>query len=184
MKSLEVTSILNMMGVVGRVYQFFAAHPKHQRAFEKVITDRQPSSTSQKLKDMCRTQQIQRIDAVDIFKRLFLSIVDCFKNICNGPGLWSTYSLTDARGLQLAITTTEFVSALVITNSCLKYIQALTSSLQAEAKDIVAAMKEILLHQLYKMCVTTLKHIILSGFLPFLRCCHNGCRAMCPMKMW
>ena len=58
-------------------------------------------------------------------------------------GLWSADSLTDARGPQLAITTTEFVSALVITNSCLKYIQALTSSLQAEAKDIVAAMKEI-----------------------------------------
>ena len=143
-KSLEVTSIRNMMGVVGRVYQFFTAHPKRQRAFEKAITDHQPASTSQKLKDMCRTRWIQRIDAVDVFKCLFLSIVDCFENICNdGAGLWSADSLTDARGLQLAITTTEFVSALVITNSCLKYIQALTSSLQAEAKDIVAAMKEI-----------------------------------------
>ena len=30
-----------------------------------------------------------------------------------------------------------------ITNACLKYLQALTSSLQAEAKDIVAALKEI-----------------------------------------
>ena len=27
-KSLQVTSIRNMMGVVGRVFQFFAAHPK------------------------------------------------------------------------------------------------------------------------------------------------------------
>ena len=51
--------------------------------------------------------------------------------------------LTDARGLELAITTTEFVSALVVTNACLKYIQALTSSLQAEAKDIVVAVREI-----------------------------------------
>ena len=107
------------------MYQFFAVHPKCQRAFEKAITDRQPSSTSQKLKDMCRTQWIQRIDAVDVFKCLFLSIVDCFESICNdGPGLWSEDSLTDARGLQLAITTTEFVSALVITDLCLKYIQA------------------------------------------------------------
>ena len=31
----------------------------------------------------------------------------------------------------------------MITNSFLKYIQALTSSLQAEAKDIVAAVREI-----------------------------------------
>ena len=43
----------------------------------------------------------------------------------DGPGLWSADSLADARGLQLAITTTEFVSALVITDSCLKYVQAL-----------------------------------------------------------
>ena len=27
-KSLEITSVHNMMGVVGRIYQFFAAHPK------------------------------------------------------------------------------------------------------------------------------------------------------------
>ena len=27
-KSLQVTSIRNMMGVAGRVYVFFAAHPK------------------------------------------------------------------------------------------------------------------------------------------------------------
>ena len=42
------------------------------------------------------------------------------------------------RGVQLAITTTEFVSAFVVTKSCLNYIR-----LQAEAKDIVEAVREI-----------------------------------------
>ena len=89
-KSLEVTSVQNMMGVIGRVYQFFTGHPKCQRAFTKAITGHQPSSTSQKLKDTCRTRWIQRIDAADIFKRLFFSIVECLENIINdGPGLWS-----------------------------------------------------------------------------------------------
>ena len=121
---------------------------------------------------MCKTRWIQRIGAADIFKRLFLSIVECLEN--DGPGLWSADSLTDAKGLQLAITTTEFVSALVITNSCLKYmvIQALTSSLKAEAKDIVAAVREIdTVTATLKMAMLT--HIILDGFLPFLRCCHK-----------
>ena len=45
--------------------------------------------------------------------------------------------------LELAMTTTDFFCAVVITNSCLKYLQALTSSLQAEAKDIVTAVNEI-----------------------------------------
>ena len=123
---------------------FFAVHPKRQRAFETAIYQTQPSSSSQKLKDMCRTRWIQRNDAADVFKRLFPSIAACLDNISNeGSGLWSADSLTDAKALYLAITTTEFVSALVITNSCRKYIQSLTSSLQAEAKDIVAGMGEI-----------------------------------------
>ena len=66
------------------------------------------------------------------------------ERICDdGTGLWSSDSLTDARSLQLAMTTTDFLCALVITNSCLKYLQALTTNLQAEAKDIVAAIKEV-----------------------------------------
>ena len=128
--SCEVTGS-NMMGVVGRVYQFFAAHPKRQRALEKAISDCQPSSTIHKLKDICRTRWVQRIDATEVFKSLHQSIVACMENISSdGPGLWSADSLTDARGLHLAITTTDFLSALVITNACIKYIQALTTNLQ------------------------------------------------------
>lgn len=143
-KSLELTSVRNMMGVVGRVYQFFAAHPKRQRALEKAISDCQSSSTAHKLKDMCRTRWVQRIDAIEIFISLHQSIVGCMESICNdGPGLWNADSVTDARGLQLAITTTDFLCALVITNSCLKYVQALTTNLQSESRDIVSAVREI-----------------------------------------
>ena len=93
---------------------------------------------------MCRTRWIQRLDAADVFQHLYLSITDCLENISNdGASLWSQDSLTDARGIRLALTTTNFVSALVIANSCLKYLQALTASLQAEAKDIVAAVGKI-----------------------------------------
>ena len=42
-KSLEVTTVCNMMAVVGRVYQFFSAHPKRQEAFEKAVSERQQS---------------------------------------------------------------------------------------------------------------------------------------------
>lgn len=86
-KSLKVTSICNMMGIVGRVYQFFAAHPKPQGALEKVIANCQPSSRVHKLKGMCRTRWIQRIDAVEIFKNLHQSIVECMESICSAaPG--------------------------------------------------------------------------------------------------
>ena len=136
--------ISNTMAVVGRVYQFFSAHPKRQGAFEKAISEHQSSSSSRKLKDMCRTRWLQHTDAADIFMHLYLSIVDCLENTGSGGfRLWSQDSLTDARGLLLAITTTDFVSALVITTSCLKYLSALTAILQAETKDIVSAVSEI-----------------------------------------
>ena len=65
------------------------------------------------------------------------------ESICNdGPGLRNADSITDARDLQLAITTTDFLCALVI-NSCLKYVQALTTNLQSESRDIVSAVREI-----------------------------------------
>ena len=66
------------------------------------------------------------------------------ESICNdGLGQWTFDSLTDARTLQLAITTTDFLCALVITSTCLKYMRPLTCSLQTEAKGIIDAVKEI-----------------------------------------
>ena len=134
-KSLHITSVRNMMGVVDRVYVFFAAHPKRQRALEDAIAEIQPESSVTKVKDLCRTRWIQRIDALQIFRSLHMSVVECMERICNdGTSMWSSDSITDARGFQLALSTTDFISSLVITNSCLKYLQALTTNLQAEAK--------------------------------------------------
>ena len=87
-KSLQVTSVRNMMGVVDRVSVVFAAHPKRQRALEKSIAETQPESTVFKLKDLCRTRWIQRIDALQIFQSLHISIVSCMEEICSdGPSL-------------------------------------------------------------------------------------------------
>ena len=93
---------------------------------------------------MCSTRWVQQIHAIEIFKSLHQSIVGCTESICSdSPGLWNADSITDVRGLQLAITTIDFLCVLAITNSCLKYVQALTTNLQAESRDIVCAVREI-----------------------------------------
>ena len=72
------------------------------------------------------------------------SIIACMETIVpKGASKWSADSVTDASTLLLAITTTEFVSALVITGRCLQYLLGLTRSLQAEAKDIVQVVGEV-----------------------------------------
>lgn len=52
-------------------------------------------------------------------------------------------SLTDASTLLLALSTIDFLSALVITTVCFRYLLGLLRSLQAEAKDIVQAVSEV-----------------------------------------
>ena len=73
-KSLEVTSVRNMIGVVHRVSTFFSAHPKRQRALESAIAQNQPESAVSKLKDLCRTRWVQRIDALNVFQSLNLPL--------------------------------------------------------------------------------------------------------------
>ena len=80
----------------------------------------------------------------DIFQSFHQSIVNCMESICSdGAHLWSADSLTDARGLHHAISTTDFMCSLVITNACLRYIEALTRSLQTESRDLISAAREI-----------------------------------------
>lgn len=135
-----------MIGVVNRVSVFFSAHPKRQRKLEVVIDETQPESHVHKLKDLCRTRWIERIDALDRFQKLHSSIVACMESIQEeGRGGWSPDSLTDASTLLLAITTTDFVSALVITTKCLLYLLGLTRSLQAvaEVNTVTATLKDL-----------------------------------------
>ena len=136
-KSLEVQSVHNMIGIVTRVSLFFHAHPKRQRKLEEAVDSTAPTSSVHKLKDLCRTRWVEMIDPLQRFKDLFSSIVSCFESIsAEGSGSWSSDSLTT-----LAITTTDFVSALVITSNSLNCLKPLTKSL--ESKDIVEGVQEI-----------------------------------------
>ena len=137
-------SVRNMIGVVNRVSVFFSAHPKCQRKLEVAISHTQPESSVHKLKDLCRTRWIERIDALDRFQKLHSSIVECFESTCSeGTRQWSPDSVTDSSTLLGAITTTEFLCALVISSASLQYMLGLTRSLQAEAQDIVQAVSEV-----------------------------------------
>ena len=141
---LDNMHVRNMMDVVRRPGTFFDSHPRRQLALEKVIDKTEPDAKRKKLGDLCRTRWVQRLDALQTFQKMHLSVVTCMESICEeGPGKWSTDSLRDASGLLLAITASEFISALVVTNKCLGYLRALTCSLQAEAKDVVQAVGDI-----------------------------------------
>ena len=132
-----------MIGVVKQLYIFFFCTSQVRRSWNK-IRNTQPKSNVLKLKDLCRTRWIERVDNLDHIKKLYSSIVACFQNIsAEDFHMWSSDSVTDASTLLLVITRTEFFSALVITNECLQYLRGLTMSLQEEANDIVLEVSEI-----------------------------------------
>eukprot|EP00117_Sycon_ciliatum_P011780 scpid47775/ scgid13111/ 52 kDa repressor of the inhibitor of the protein kinase; 58 kDa interferon-induced protein kinase-interacting protein; Death-associated protein 4; THAP domain-containing protein 0 len=142
--SLQDNTVRNMMGVVDRASVFLNAHPKRQTALEHAASATQPDTASRKVKDLCRTRWVQRLDALEAFLNLLPSLVVCFQEISEAPAAaWSRDSLIDAKGLLSRVTTTEFMSALVITNKCLGYVRGITSSLQSEARDIVHAMADV-----------------------------------------
>ena len=106
-----------------------AERSKRQRKIEEAIDQTQPVK---KLKDLCHTWWVKRIDALERFSKLHSSLVSCFQTIsAERSSCWTRDSLTSASTLLLAISTTDFVSALVITSSSLSYLMALTKSLQS-----------------------------------------------------
>ena len=52
-QSLQVSKVMNMIGCLGYVFQFFDAHSKRERALEEAISTCQPSVKIKKLKEMC-----------------------------------------------------------------------------------------------------------------------------------
>ena len=52
-KICTVTSVCNMISAVDRVYQFFAAHPRRQRALGDAVLSTQPDSAIFKVKGLC-----------------------------------------------------------------------------------------------------------------------------------
>jgi hypothetical protein len=70
-----------MIGIVNHLSVFFFAHPKRQKKLEEAIHNTQPESNVTKLKDLCRTRWVERIDALDRVKYLHSSIVACFESI-------------------------------------------------------------------------------------------------------
>lgn len=81
-KSLQLTNVRNMMNTIGKVYYFFDVHPKRQKKLEDAINSTQPSSTINKVKDLCRTRWVQRLDAFSVFLSLYESVLVCFDNVC------------------------------------------------------------------------------------------------------
>ena len=113
-----------------------------------------PEITYTRLKDVCRTRWVERIDGLDRFEEIychFLSILISIQNneieqtneVQDGICEWNQQSRNEASSLLKAIRLFDFVICLVVTRRIFAYTKQATVLLQGEEMDIVKAYEMI-----------------------------------------
>ena len=80
-KSTKIVSVSNMMEKIKAISDFFRNSEQRQLVFTKYVDEFNPNSPKDKLKDVCRTRWIERIDGLQLFLTLF-------------PSIWNTLNVT------------------------------------------------------------------------------------------
>ena len=82
---------------------------------EKSIDRHNPESRKRKLKDVCHTRWVERIDGLNVFQQLFVSIVNSFIDMVS-PSRKSNYDTkSKASTFLTCITMFDFIYTLVVT---------------------------------------------------------------------
>ncbi len=117
--------------------------PKRQHFFEHVIESETSTEKKTKLKDLCRTRWVQRIDSYTVFYDLYSSTIKTMEHIstCSsdyGNWSWDTDTLTKARGFLYQLNSFAFLVAFNITMRILTSLHSLTVKLQKASNDILS----------------------------------------------
>ena len=103
---------------------------------------------SHKLKDVCRTRWIERIDSYLAFQDLYSFIVTTMEGISSrvvdyGDWSWDSDTVTKANGYRRHITNFEFLISFSIAMRLLSRLRGLTVKLKKQSKDVLAAYDQV-----------------------------------------
>ena len=99
-----------------------------------------PKKTRTELRDVCRTRWIERIEALEVFEKLYIPIVSALEKIKNNfDDSWSSEHVTEANGLWATCIQFEFIIGLVVNRKGMSYIKPATVKLQSKETDIAKA---------------------------------------------
>ena len=144
MKSCQLQGVRNMMGTMGEICRYFGFSPKRQGVLETKIDELCPNSKHKKLKDVCKTRWVQRLDSLEVFIELLPAITETLDEIrLNTDKHWNNESTTKANAFYHAICTFEFLMVLIITQRCLAYTKGVTIKLQSSSIDAIKAYKDM-----------------------------------------
>ena len=96
-KSCKNLQVVNMMDVVRKCSDIFHFSAKKQHLLEKCIEEHLPQEKRKKLKDVCRTRWLLRLDGMERVQEMFKPIcvaLECIKD--NFDGTYKQDARTDA----------------------------------------------------------------------------------------
>ena len=148
-KACSVPQIRNVNGVVSEISKFFYSSGKRQRFFEHVIDKVVPSEKQVKLKDLCRTRWIQRIDSYLFFYDLYPAILKTMEgiSICtleyDGNWSWDSETIAKANGFLHQICSFQFLVSFSIAMRIFSSLRSLTVNLQKKTQSILTAYEHV-----------------------------------------
>ena len=122
-------------------YFFNLSVPRKNYLEEKILLYC-PESLKHKLKDVCKTRWVKRIEDMDVFKELFVpvyySLLVMKKN--NDTVHYNNENSAKADSLFKLVNDFEFIVTLVLTRSILDYLLPVTRKLQAKDLDVAQSI--------------------------------------------
>ena len=99
----------------GQGYDGAGAVAGRQMCLEKNILAHSPDSTKIKLRDICRTRWIERVNGMDIFQELFVPIFLTLDEMSANVGkVFNADTSTKATSLSVLVSCFQFIVSLVI----------------------------------------------------------------------
>ncbi len=147
-KACSIPQIRNANGAISEIAKFFNYSPKRQHFVEHVIDSVLPNEKRIKLKDLCRTRWVQRIDSFLVFYDLYPAIIKVMESITScstefGTWSWDSETITKANGYLFQVTSFAFLVAFSITMRVLSSLRCLTVNLQKRGHDVLTAYEHV-----------------------------------------
>ena len=121
---------------------FFNLSVPYRNCLKEKILLYCPESLKHKLKDVCRTRWVERIEGVDVLEELFVPVYYALLVMKenNDTVLYNNETSAKAEWLLKLVDDFEFIVARVETRSILDYLLPVTRKLQAKVLDVAQSM--------------------------------------------
>ena len=147
----KVSAFKNTESYIGEISCFFAYSVKKQRLLDKAIEFTEPSTRVKKLKDVCRTRLIQRIDSYRVFEELLPAVHTALKAMLNSSACpefgtnwaWDSDTTTKVYGFLYQLESSILLVCFQILLKILYYLREITVKLRIQALDVLCAYDQI-----------------------------------------